>query len=271
MAAAGRHGGGADAMTALAAPPLLDATSVSKRFAGIVALADVSLQVDTGELVAVIGPNGAGKSTLFNCLTGVLRPERGSVSFDGQAIDRLRPSQRARRGIARTFQRIELFSGMTVLEHLIVAERARTRRGALWSDLFRPIRPGAAERSRCEEVLELVDLTDLADRPAESLSLGKGRLVELARALMCEPRLLFLDEPSSGLDRHETDEMAGALSAVRSRHSTSVVLIEHDVRMVNDLADRTYVLDYGQLIASGPTAEVLADRRVRAAYLGDCS
>jgi len=251
--------------------PLLHASSVSKRFAGIVALSDVSLEVGQGELVAVIGPNGAGKSTLFNCLTGVLRPERGSVTFDGQAIDRLKPSQRARRGIARTFQRIELFAGMTVIEHLIVAERARTRRGALWSDLFRPVRPSATECERCDEVLDLVGLADLAERPAESLSLGKGRLVELARALMCDPRLLFLDEPSSGLDRHETDEMAAALSAVRSEHSTSVVLIEHDVRMVNDLADRTYVLDYGRLIASGPTAEVLADRRVRAAYLGDCT
>lgn len=248
---------------------LLHATSVSKRFAGIVALTDVSLRVDPGEFVAVIGPNGAGKSTLFNCLTGVLRPEEGSVRFDGEPIDGLRPSQRARRGIARTFQRIELFGGMTVLDHLMVAERARTRRGGLWSDLFRSSRATPEEHERCREVLDLVGLADVADRPAESLSLGKGRLVELARALMTDPRLLFLDEPSSGLDRHETEEMGEALRTVRRDHGTAIVLIEHDVPMVQRLADRTYVLDYGQLIASGATDEVLADPRVRAAYLGD--
>jgi branched-chain amino acid transport system ATP-binding protein len=247
---------------------LLQARAVSKRFAGIVALSDVSLHVDPGEFVAVIGPNGAGKSTLFNCLSGVLQPDGGSVTFDGRSLDGLRPSRRARMGIARTFQRIELFGGMTVCDHLLVADRARTRRGGLWSDLFRGSRPTPEEMRRCEDVLELVGLADVADRPAESLSLGKGRLVELGRALMCEPKLMFLDEPSSGLDRNETVEMGSALETVCSQHGTAVVLIEHDVPMVQRLASRTYVLDYGQLIASGPTDEVMEDERVRAAYLG---
>jgi branched-chain amino acid transport system ATP-binding protein len=247
---------------------LLEARAVSKRFAGIVALSDVSLRVEAGEFVSVIGPNGAGKSTLFNCLSGVLHPDNGTVTFDGRSLDGLRPSRRARLGIARTFQRIELFGGMTVLDHLLVADRARTRRGGLWSDLFRGSRPTPEELSRCEVVLDLVGLGDVADRPAESLSLGKGRLVELGRALMCEPRLLFLDEPSSGLDRNETVEMGTALETVRREHGTAVVLIEHDVPMVQRLANRTYVLDYGQLIAEGPTDQVLEDDRVRAAYLG---
>jgi branched-chain amino acid transport system ATP-binding protein len=248
--------------------PLLRADAVSKRFAGIVALTDVSLHVDPGEFIAVIGPNGAGKSTLFNCLSGVLRPDHGRVTFDGRPLDRMRPSRRARLGIARTFQRIELFGGMTVRDHMLVADRARTGRGGLWSDLFRGSAPTSEEVGRCDTVLELVGLADVAERPAESLSLGKGRLVELGRALMCEPRLMFLDEPSSGLDRQETVEMGTALETVRRAHGTAVVLIEHDVPMVQRLASRTYVLDYGVLIASGPTDVVMEDDRVRAAYLG---
>jgi branched-chain amino acid transport system ATP-binding protein len=249
-------------------PPLLDAVGVSKRFAGILALSEVSVAVWPGEFVAVIGPNGAGKSTLFNCLSGVLRPDAGTVTFDGQPLDGLRPAQRARRGIARTFQRIELFAGMTVRDHLLVADRARTRTGGLWTDILRGARPTAAEMERCDAMLELVGLTDVADRPAESLPLGKGRLVELGRALMTRPSLVFLDEPSSGLDRAETVEMGDALETVRQQHGTAIVLIEHDVPMVQRLAARTYVLDYGQLIAAGPTAEVMQDERVRTAYLG---
>jgi branched-chain amino acid transport system ATP-binding protein len=249
-------------------PVLLEARAISKRFAGIVALSSVSVEVWPGEFVAVIGPNGAGKSTLFNCLSGVLRPDGGSVSFDGRSLDGLRPSRRARLGIARTFQRIELFGGMSVRDHLLVADRARTRVGALWTDIFRGSRPSTAERERCDRVLELVGLLDVADRPAESLSLGKGRLVELGRALMTDPRLLFLDEPSSGLDRHETAEMGAALETVRQTHGTAIVLIEHDVPMVQRLAARTYVLDYGQMIAAGPTEDVMRDERVRTAYLG---
>jgi ABC-type branched-subunit amino acid transport system ATPase component len=248
--------------------PLLSATGVEKRFDGIVALADVTMHVDPGEFVALIGPNGAGKSTLFDCLTGVIQPERGQVTFDGRPVGHLRPARRARLGIARTFQRIELFSGMTVRDHLLVAERARTRRGGLWSDLFGSSSPTRDEQARCDGILELVSLTDVADRPVDSLSLGRGRLVELGRALMCQPKVLSLDEPSSGLDRLETDEMGVALETVRHEHGTAVLLVEHDVPMVQRLATRTYVLDHGQLIASGPTDEVLEDDKVRAAYLG---
>ncbi len=248
--------------------PLLSAVGVTKRYAGIVALQNVSLEVGPAEFAAVIGPNGAGKSTLFDCLTGVQRPDRGHVHFDGRPVDGLRPAARARAGMARTFQRIELFGGMSVLDHLLVADRARTRRGGLLTDVFTGSRPSSDELDRCSAVLELLGLQEWAERPAESLTLGRGRLVELARALMCEPKLLFLDEPSSGLDRHETDEMGDALLRVQSERGLAILLIEHDVPLVQRLAERMYVLDYGELIAAGPTDEVLADQKVRVAYLG---
>jgi branched-chain amino acid transport system ATP-binding protein len=247
---------------------LLEVTGLEKRFDGIVALSNVDLHVAAGEFSAVIGPNGAGKSTLFNCLTGVLKPEAGTMTFDGGDLRGQPASARARLGIARTFQRVELFGGMTVRDHLIVADRAHRRRGALWSDLFRSSKPTAEELTRCDEVLELVGIGALADDPAESLPLGRARLVELARALTTRPRLLFLDEPSSGLDRNETSEMAAVLRSVCTTSGAAVVLIEHDVPMVADLAETVWVLDYGQLIAHGPTDEVFADERVRAAYLG---
>ena len=249
-------------------PLLLDVHALTKRFRGIVALNAVGLRVRAGELFAVIGPNGAGKSTLFNCLTGVLQPDEGTVRFDDQDLLRLSASARARQGIARTFQRVELFGGMTVRDHLIVADRARHRQGTFLADLFKPSRPTADELARSGDVLELLGIPQLADDPAESLPLGRARLVELARALITEPRLLFLDEPSSGLDRSETDEVAQVLRTVCESRGVSVVLIEHDVAMVAELAESVWVLDYGQLIASGPTEEVFADERVRSAYLG---
>ena len=171
-------------------------------------------------------------------------------------------------GIGRTFQRVELFGGMTVLDHLVVADRARYRRGALLSDLFRSSAPTSAEIERAHEVMDLLRIADLGDSPAEALPLGRARLVELARALMTDPKLLFLDEPSSGLDRRETADMAAVLRSVCDESGTAVVLIEHDVAMVAELAETVWVLDYGQLIASGPTEVVFADDKVRAAYLG---
>lgn len=247
---------------------ILRATEITKRFSGINALDNVSLEVHAGELVALIGPNGAGKTTLFNCLSGLLRPDGGRVVFDGHDLGSMATHHRARLGLARTFQRIELFAGMTVREHLLVAERARTARGGLWRDLIGRSAPRPAERERCERVLDLVGLDEVADAPAESLSLGKGRIVELARALMCDPTLLFLDEPSSGLDVSETSVMGDVLLTVQREQRTAILLVEHDVPMVERLASRTYVLDCGTRIAEGPTAEVLADPAVRAAYLG---
>ena len=247
---------------------LLEARAITKRFSGINALDNVSLEVNAGEMVALIGPNGAGKTTLFNCLSGLLRPDGGQVTFDGHDLTGMATHHRARLGLARTFQRIELFAGMSVREHLLVAERARTARGGLWRDLLNLSAPRAAERQQCDRILELLELDDVADAPAESLSLGRGRIVELGRALMCEPSLLFLDEPSSGLDMSETTVMGDVLLTVQREQHTAILLVEHDVPMVERLASRTYVLDCGTRIAEGTTAEVLADPVVRAAYIG---
>lgn len=247
---------------------LLEATGITKVFNGMAALIDVTIEVGDGELVALIGPNGAGKTTLFDCLSGVKRADKGRIFLDGREIEDLPPYERARMGMARTFQRIELFTGLTVRDHLLVADRALHRSGGLLRDLLGRSRPTAEEEERCDRILELVGLADDADRPAHALSLGRGRVVELARALMCRPRLLFLDEPSSGLDRQETDDMAAVLETVSREDDTAILLCEHDVPFVERLAHRTYVLDCGKLIACGPTAEVLQDPKVRAAYLG---
>jgi ABC-type branched-subunit amino acid transport system ATPase component len=248
---------------------LLDVRGISKRFAGIAALDDVSLTVEPGEAVGLIGPNGAGKTTLFNCLLGLARPDAGQVRFDGADITGVPTYRRARLGLGRTFQRIELFGGMTVREHLLVAERSRLGTGRLWKDCLNRGRSTSDERATAARTLELLGLGDVADRPVESLSLGRARLVELGRALMTGPRLLLLDEPSSGLDQHETQDLVRTLRDVQAEHGTAVLLVEHDVEMVQAFTSRTAVLDFGTLIAEGPTAAVMDDAAVRTAYLGD--
>jgi branched-chain amino acid transport system ATP-binding protein len=248
---------------------VLEATGVTKRFAGIVALDDVSLQVESGERVGLIGPNGAGKTTFFNCVLGVVRPDGGQVLLEGRDIGGLPVHARALLGIGRTFQRIELFTESTVREHLLIAERTRRGDGRLWKDLLGRGRPRAEEIARCDEVLELLGLAELAEEPIERLSLGKGRLVEVGRALMTDPKLLLLDEPSSGLDRDETADLARTLQDVQAAQGFAILLVEHDVELVSTFTERCYVLDFGCLIASGPTADVMASDEVRTAYFGD--
>ncbi|MEX2257058.1 MAG: ATP-binding cassette domain-containing protein, partial [Acidimicrobiia bacterium] len=248
---------------------LLDARSISKRFSGITALDDVSLTVERGEAVGLIGPNGAGKTTLFNCLLGMLRPDAGRVVFDDTDITRYPVYKRARLGVGRTFQRIELFGGMSVRDHLFVAERSRLGTGRLWKDCLNLSQPTDDERERADRVLGLLGLDDVATNPVETLSLGCGRLVELGRALMTEPLLLLLDEPSSGLDQHETRDMVRTLQDVQREHGTAILLVEHDVDMVRAFASRLSVLDFGTLIAEGPTADVMSDDAVQKAYLGE--
>ena len=248
---------------------LLVADGVTKTFAGITALDDVCIDVAEGEMVGLIGPNGAGKTTFFNCLLGVLKPNGGRVTFAGRDLTRVPTHRRARMGIARTFQRIELFSGMSPREHFLVAERVHNERGALWKDLLFLGRPTAAEKARAQAMLDLLGLGPVADRKVESLSLGMGRLVEIGRALMISPKLVLLDEPSSGLDRGETAELAESLRTVRREQGIAILLVEHDVDLVRELVERVFVLDFGTLIASGTTSEVFADSAVRKAYLGD--
>jgi branched-chain amino acid transport system ATP-binding protein len=248
---------------------LLHARGVTKRFSGILALDRVDIDVDAGERVGLIGPNGAGKTTLFNCLLGVLRTDGGTVSFDGADVTRLPVHRRARLGIGRTFQRIELFPDSTIREHLLVAERVRRGDGGLWRDLVGLGRSRPDEVARCDEVLELLGLGDLADEPIERLSLGKGRLVEVGRALMTDPKLLLLDEPSSGLDRAETTALAETLRRVQAEHGFAILLVEHDIELVSSFTTRSYLLDFGKMLTEGSTASVMASAQMRAAYLGE--
>jgi branched-chain amino acid transport system ATP-binding protein len=247
---------------------LLEVAAVSKRFGGINALEAVSLEVEPGEAVGLIGPNGAGKTTLFDCITGVLRPDSGKVRFAGERIDHLPIYRRARLGMGRTFQRIELFAGMTARDHLLVAERERSGDGRLWKDLLWRGAPAADEIKLVDTMIAELGLGPFADAAIESLSLGQGRLVELGRALIAEPKLLLLDEPSSGLDTRESSALAEVLNDVRHRHGTAVLIVEHDLDLVHAVAERVYVLDFGHLIASGTLSDVLADATVRTAYLG---
>ena len=248
---------------------LLEAKEISKRFAGINALNQVSLDVNDREIVGLIGPNGAGKTTFFNCLLGQLRPDGGTVTFAGRDLVGVPTYARARLGIARTFQRVELFTGMTPREHFLIADRVHAGNGALWKDLLFRGRPTDEERQHAQTMLDSLGLAADADRTVESLSLGVGRLVEVGRALMTQPKLLLLDEPSSGLDRVETAELADNLLKVHRDRGVAILLVEHDVELVRNFVERVFVLDFGTLIASGTTASVFADEAVRRAYLGD--
>jgi branched-chain amino acid transport system ATP-binding protein len=248
---------------------ILRARGVSKRFAGIVALDAVDLEVEEGERVGLIGPNGAGKTTFFNCLLGVLRCDGGTVELAGEDVTRLPVHERARRGIGRTFQRVELFPDMTVRQHLLIADRAHSRTGRIWKDLVGLGRPRPDEVARCDEVLGLLGLGALASEPIERLSLGQGRLVEVGRALMTQPTLLLLDEPSSGLDRRETATLATTLREVQDERGFAVLLVEHDIELVSTFTTRSYLLDFGRMLVDGPTATVMASDEMRHAYLGD--
>ncbi len=225
------------------------------------ALDGVELCVEPGEVVGLLGPNGAGKTTLFNCLLGVERPDRGTVWVDGVDVTRLAVFERARLGMARTFQRVELFAELTVRQHLAVAARARSRGGRMLG----PSGPLADEVDLVESILSRLGLEGDADVPAASLSLGRTRLVELGRALATGPSVILADEPSSGLDDQERSTLARTLPSV-TEQGIAVLLIEHDLDLVLEVTTRVYVLEAGRVIASGSTEEVLEDPVVTRAY-----
>jgi branched-chain amino acid transport system ATP-binding protein len=253
-----------------AAGAVLEALGVTVRFGGLTALSDVSLAVPPRSIVGLVGPNGAGKTTLFGVLSGILSPTKGSVSLHGRDVTGTPPQDRAHAGLARTFQRTELFADLTVREHLVLAYRARHARPRLWADLLgRSIGDRAAEKARVDQLLGVLGLVPVADRPARALPLGTGRLVEVGRALATDPSVILLDEPSSGLDIHETEQLAATLRRARAEQGVALVLVEHDLDLVLGLSDVVSVLDFGIMIATGTPAEVRADPRVRAAYIGE--
>jgi branched-chain amino acid transport system ATP-binding protein len=250
----------------------LSCSGVTVRFGGLVALDDVDVAVPASSIVGLVGPNGAGKSTLFGVLSGLLRPTRGHVFLDGEDVTDARPQIRATRGLARTFQHPELFAGITVRDHLVLAHRVRNARSRVWSDLFTmgSLRPTEkVETARVDELIDLLGLESVATRPTIGLPLGSARLVELGRALATSPTVLLLDEPSAGLDSSETAQFESTLRRVSEERDISVLLVEHDVELVMRLCSTVNVLDFGRLIAKGKPAEVRADPSVRAAYLGE--
>jgi branched-chain amino acid transport system ATP-binding protein len=247
---------------------LLSLLGVSKSFGGIQAVHDISFEVRAGESVGLVGPNGAGKTTLFNCVCGQLKNEQGEISFKGSSLLGIPTFKRARLGIGRTYQKVEVFTDMSVREHLLVAERARRGDGRLWKDLLNMSRVTPAETERVDQTLELVGISAMADTSVNALGLGHCRLVELARALAAEPQILLADEPSSGLDVRETAEVAKVLRTVQRERGTAILLVEHDLAMVGEVVDRTVVMDLGSMLAQGTFDEVMANADVREAYLG---
>ena len=249
--------------------PLLEAKSVAKHFGGVKALRDVSLSIRSGEIYGLIGPNGAGKTTFFNCMTGLYVPDGGGFDFAGAPLVADAPHQAAERGIARTFQNIRLFGNMTALENVMVGRHVRTRAGVVGAMLqSRATRDEeAAIRQRAIDLLHYVRIEDRADDLAKNLSYGDQRRLEIARALATEPRLLCLDEPAAGMNATETGDLRDLIDGIR-RDGTTILLIEHDVKLVMGLCDRVAVLDYGALVIEDVPAIVQKDQRVIEAYLG---
>ena len=252
----------------MADDPLLSLRNVSKSFGGIHAVHDISFDVGAGESVGLVGPNGAGKTTLFNCVCGQLRNDEGDILFCGSSLTGLPTFKRARLGIGRTYQKVEMFTDMSVRDHLLVAERSRRGDGRLWKDILSMSRVTKEESANVEASLELVGIAAFADTSVNALGLGHCRLVELARALVAEPKILLADEPSSGLDIHETAEVAAVLRTVQRERGTAILLVEHDLAMVGEVVDRTVVMDLGSMLAEGTFDEVMANPIVRKAYLG---
>jgi branched-chain amino acid transport system ATP-binding protein len=248
---------------------MLRIEGLSRRFGGVYAVRDVSLQVEPGELRGIIGPNGAGKSTLFHLVAGHLRSNAGRVLLRGVSIDRLRPDQRAKRGVAIVHQGAQIFRRMTVRENVMVGAHCRTHHGFFEAALGFPRcrREDRAVRAQAERLLEEVGLAGLGDAPADALPLGQQRSLQLARALCSEPDVLLLDEPASGLHAAERSQFADLIRNLRAKGLT-LLLIEHDVGLVTTLSDRITVLDLGRVIAEGAPAEIRENPAVISAYLG---
>jgi branched-chain amino acid transport system ATP-binding protein len=249
---------------------LLEATNITKQFGGLTAVDDVTLHIEDKSITSVIGPNGAGKTTFFNVLTGIYKPEKGSINFNDRSLLNLGPDKIAARGITRTFQNIRLFNKMTVLDNVLVGMHTRIRAN-LWQIAFgtpgaRRAEQGAEDRAR--ELLAFMNLDDARDELSENLPYGDQRRLEIARALASSPQLLLLDEPTAGMNPYETAEATDLIKRLRDELGVTVVLIEHDMRVVMSISERISVLDYGRKIAEGRPEEIRNNPHVIEAYLG---
>jgi branched-chain amino acid transport system ATP-binding protein len=249
---------------------LLSFEDVLLHFGGVAALDGVSFEVRPGELFAVIGPNGAGKTSIFNCINGVYRPQEGSIRLGDEQLLGRAPSAIAALGVARTFQNLGLFSQLTVIDNLMLGRHHLMRTGFLSGAVWwgRAKREEVAHRAQVEEIIDLLEMEAHRHRPAGLLPYGLQKRLELGRALAMEPRLLLLDEPVAGMNLEETEDMARYILEVRERLGLAMILVEHEMQMVMDLADRVMALDFGRAIATGVPDEIQADERVIEAYLG---
>jgi branched-chain amino acid transport system ATP-binding protein len=250
--------------------PILEISNLTKSFGGIRAVRDVSITIEQGSISSIIGPNGAGKTTLFNLLTGIYKPNDGKILFNGRDITGLRPDQVNAAGIARTFQNIRLFSNMSVLENVIVGAHSRLN-VSLWRTLlstpgFR--RQEVEVREKALRLLQFVGLAGKGDEISRNLPYGDQRRIEIARALASDPKLILFDEPTAGMNPNETEDAIALFRRVRDNLGVTVVLIEHDMRVVMNISEHIDVLDYGAKIAEGTPAEIRANPRVVEAYLG---